>query len=85
MSTNPSVKSLRDLQKLKVEPVVQTQRAGGFFKARYAGTANCVFGASPAEARERLLNTPSKLVHNNKRNGLVREHNGVNGFRLGKA
>jgi len=63
---------------------IQIQRCGGFFKARYAGHANSVFGSSPSEARERLLNATSKQVHNNKRNGLVRERNVESGFRLGK-
>lgn len=50
-----TLKSLRDLHKLSIGPVVQLQRAGGHFKARFAGKADYTFGISPQEAKERLL------------------------------
>lgn len=33
---------------------IQVTEQGGMFRARWAGDANCTFGASPQEARERL-------------------------------
>ena len=65
------VNSLRELSKLKVGPVVQIQRAGGHFKARFRGNANFVFGASAAEAHQRLLKTPSCTLINSPKNAAV--------------
>jgi len=65
--------------------VIQIRPAGGFFRARYAGHASFVFGATAAEARERLFNTPSKTVRNSRRKGAVREINRMDGFQKGKA
>ena len=52
-----SVKSLRDMHKLKLENSVQIKRAGSHYKARFRGAANFCFGQTPPEARERLLKT----------------------------
>jgi hypothetical protein len=49
-----------------IEWDVQVSKAGGFFKARFAGRTNFVFGATSAQAVERLL-----LSAKSKRWGLV--------------
>jgi hypothetical protein len=79
-----SVKSLRDLHKLKVGPVIQIQRAGKFYKARYAGAATFVFGSTAQEARG-LLKAPSRSVNDYQHNAMVRGNNWAIGFREGKA
>ena len=60
----PSVKSFRALHKLKLkvkrDADVQITKAGGFFKARFCGRANCTFGATVKEAIWRLRSTQSK-------------------------
>lgn len=54
-----AVKTFRDIRRLKIkvkhDDHVQVSKAGGFFKARFAGRASFVFGATPAQAVERLL------------------------------
>lgn len=59
-----SVKSFRALHKLKIkvkrDENVQLSKAGGFVKARVRGHANFVFGATPEEAKTRLLSAISK-------------------------
>jgi hypothetical protein len=72
----PSMKSFRDLHELKVGPVVQITRAGGFYRARFRGCANSVFGATPEDARRRLLEAPRYLGHDNLHNAGVRERIG---------
>jgi hypothetical protein len=77
-----SLKSFSDIHKLKVKRnEVQLTKAGGHFKARFIGDANCVFGSTAQEARERLLNTPSRTLRNKRRNSEIREHNLAMGFR----
>lgn len=73
--------SFRDLNRFNFGPVIQVQRAGGFYKARYAGCSSFVFGSNPEEARQRLLNTPLKCARNTRRNSEIKEHNWGTGFR----
>jgi len=49
-----TITSLRELPKL-VPGKVQVQRAGDFYKARWPGKKNWVFGQTPDEAKKRLL------------------------------
>jgi hypothetical protein len=77
-----SVKSFSDIHKLKLKrDEVQLTKAGGHFKARFNGDANFVFGSTAQEARDRLLNTPSRTLRNKRRNSEVRERNLAMGFR----
>lgn len=71
------VKSLRELRKL----LVQIQRAGSHYKARFAGHSTFTFGATPEEARQRLLKTPSSSVKDSQRNAEVRKRNFFLDFR----
>jgi hypothetical protein len=69
------VRSLRDLRKLKLKlkhDEVQVTRAGGYFRARFHGHANCVMASTAHEARQRLLDSPSRCVRNDKQNSEVR-------------
>ena len=69
------VRSLRDLRKLKLKlerSTVQITRAGGFYKARFQGHANCVMHSTPEQAVQRLLDSPSRAVRNDKQNSEVR-------------
>jgi hypothetical protein len=69
------VRSLRDLHKLKLKckrNEVQVTRAGAYFRARFRGHANSVIAATAHEARQRLLDTPSRCVRNDKQNSEVR-------------
>lgn len=81
-----TVATFRQLRKLKVslkpDDSVQIQRAGGYFKARFRGAANCVIASTAHEARQRLLQTPS--MRDTPNNLKRREHNWVTGFREGK-
>lgn len=49
-----SIRSLRELQKLKLGLRVQVTRAGGHHKARWHGKRDSVFGATAQEAENRL-------------------------------
>jgi hypothetical protein len=62
---NLKVKTFDDLRKLEVRlklkpDAVQITKAGGFVKARFRGAANCVFGATAEEAKQRLLSVIAK-------------------------
>ena len=48
-----TLNSLRDLRKLNFDKV-QIEKAGGLFKARFAGEANYVFGETPEDAEQKL-------------------------------
>ena len=78
------ITSLRELHRLKLGPPIEVSKAGAFYKARYAGAASFVFGNSPEEAKQRLLNTPSRVVKNSHRNSAIREMNWAFGFRQGR-
>jgi hypothetical protein len=58
------VNSLRDLRTLKLrlkpDDGVQITKAGGFYKARFRGRANCVLGGTAEEAASRLRSAQSK-------------------------
>jgi hypothetical protein len=60
----PSVKSFDALRKLKLkvksDDHVQLTKSGGMFKARFHGHANFVFGATPEDAKQRLLSVIAK-------------------------
>ena len=73
-----TVKSLKELRTFGVGPVILIQRAGGFYKARYAGRANFVFGVTPEEARKRLLYSPKSWV--SKRNAVFHKRAFAHGF-----
>lgn len=67
------VRSLRDLRKLKLNRnAVQVTRAGGYFRARFVGHANCVLASTAEQAVQRLLDCPSRAVRNDKQNSEVR-------------
>jgi len=59
-----SVKSFSDINKLpiKVKPHIQITRAGGHYRARYRGRAECTFGATAAEALARLTSTNPRFA-----------------------
>jgi chromosome condensin MukBEF MukE localization factor len=67
-----SVTSLKHLRRLRLTHDVQVTKSGGFYIARFRGAANYVFGATAHEARQRLLDTPSRCVRNDKQNSEVR-------------
>jgi len=46
-------------------PVIDIQRAGGYFKARFRGNKNFVFGTSPQDARQKLLDSPANIWRDN--------------------
>jgi hypothetical protein len=64
------VKTFRDLPKLKLKhkAEIQITRAGGLCKARWAGSANCVFGSTPEEAASRLRKISTAIYRDNSRN-----------------
>lgn len=69
------VHSLRDLRKLKLKlerDTVQITRAGGHFRARFYGHANCVMHSTAEGAVQRLLDSPSRAVRNDNQNSKVR-------------
>ena len=69
------VRSLRDLRKLKLKlerDEIQVSRAGGYFRARFHGHANCVMHSTAEDAVQRLLDSPSRAVRNDKQNSEVR-------------
>ena len=69
------VRSLRDLRKLKLQlnrDSVQVTRCGGYFRARFVGHANCVMHSTAEDAVQRLLDSPSRAVRNDKQNSVVR-------------
>ncbi len=74
------VNSFRKLRRLKDKPVVQLQRAGGFYKARWPGRANFIFGATVGEARNRLLRASSSFQDSHF-NAEVRKRNQVLNWR----
>jgi hypothetical protein len=55
----PVVKTFGDIRKLNIrlkrDDRVQVTKSGGFHKARFRGRASFVFGATSAQAVERLL------------------------------
>jgi hypothetical protein len=56
-----SSRQLRRLKlRLKLDDSVQLQRVGSHYKARFRGEANCVFGATAEEAKQRLLSVVAK-------------------------
>jgi hypothetical protein len=68
------VRSLRDLHKLKLRfkrNGVQVTRAGGYFRARFHGHANCVLGSTAEGVLQRLLDSPEHIFRNNERNAVV--------------
>ena len=55
------ITSLKELNTLtNVRAPIEIQRAGGFYKARFRGRANSVFGATAEEAVWRLRGAKSK-------------------------
>jgi hypothetical protein len=61
----PSVKSLRALCNLKItlkkpDDRVRVMKAGSHYRARFHGQANCVFGLTVEEAKQRLLSAAAK-------------------------
>jgi hypothetical protein len=52
---------------------VQISKSGGFYKARWRGSANFVFGNSPKHAEERLRKAPTAPFHNNQQNTDTRQ------------
>ena len=56
-----AVKTFGDLHqlnvKLKRDDSVQVTKAGSHYRARFRGRANCAFGATAEEAKQRLLST----------------------------
>ncbi|MGA9798577.1 MAG: hypothetical protein WBQ68_06190, partial [Terriglobales bacterium] len=63
---------------------VQIQRAGRFYKARWCGSANFVFGETSAQALERLKKSPRLSLRDTPSNLKRRESNWATGFRAGK-
>lgn len=72
--------SLKDLHKLKHDPPIEIQRAGGFYKARWAGRSNFVFGGTAEEAKRRLMDAPPYCLHNSQDNTVIRKRNFAKGF-----
>lgn len=69
------VRSLRDLRKLKLKlerGTIQVTRAGGYFRARFHGHANCVMHSTAEGAVQRLMDSPSRAVRNDNQNSEVR-------------
>jgi hypothetical protein len=75
MHHQKSVNSLSDLRRLPISlrPDVEVTRAGGFYRARWRGSANCVFGTSPQEAEARLRTASPATYQNSQRNAEERE------------
>src|SRR5260370_31650135 len=72
-----AITSLKDLRNLTFSSPIEIQRAGGFFKARWPGRANFVFGATVEEARQRLLNGTPRCSEDSHHNAEVRKRNQV--------
>lgn len=62
-----TVKSLLNLLQLQCSQTVVISRAGAFYKARFAGRSEFVFGDTPEEAVRRLLRVPLGSNRFNKR------------------
>jgi hypothetical protein len=60
---------------------VQIQRAGGFYKARWCGSANFVFGETAWQALQRLKTSPKRSLRDTPLNLKHREQNWATGFR----